>query len=427
MTPRRSLILLLAGLTVLAVALAAWPRATPPGGPTASATAGTASPAVTGSAASEPASPHAPSAGAGPVDVSRIAITLERFIDVEGGPLAMTAPDDGSGRLFVAAQNGRIWVVQNGAVLPDPAVNLDDRVRSGGEQGLLGIAVHPDFPTDPRVFVNYTDEAGDTIVASLEVDPSDPNRFDRGSHERLLFVDQPFANHNGGATLFGPDGYLYVFLGDGGSGGDPQNNGQSRQELLGKALRIDVDGATGALGYGIPPDNPFVDDNGLDEIWHLGLRNPWRASFDRSTGDLWIGDVGQSSWEEIDVARAGTSGLNFGWNRMEGAHCFPPGDDCRGDAFTPPVSEYGRELGCTVIGGYVYRGSQYPALVGAYLFADYCSGRIFAIDSGATELVAPVEVGSSGGSIAAFGEDAGGELYVLSLDGEISRVVATER
>jgi glucose/arabinose dehydrogenase len=329
--------------------------------------------------------------------------------------------------LFVAAQNGRVWVVENGAVLPDPAVNLDDRVRSGGEQGLLGIAVHPDFPTDPRVFVNYTDEAGDTVVASLEVDPNDPNRFDRGSHEQLLFVDQPFANHNGGATLFGPDGYLYVFLGDGGSGGDPQNNGQSRQELLGKVLRIDVDGAAGSLGYVIPPDNPFVVDNGLDEIWHLGLRNPWRASFDRSTGDLWIGDVGQGAWEEIDVARAGTSGLNFGWNRMEGAHCFPPGGDCRGDAFTPPVTEYGRELGCTVIGGYVYRGSRYPALVGAYLFADYCSGRIFAIDSMATELVAPVEVGSSGGSIAAFGEDVGGELYVLSLDGEISRVVATQR
>jgi glucose/arabinose dehydrogenase len=426
MTSRRSPVLLLAGLAVVALAIAGWPRAGTDA-PAASATAGPApSPGVTAPPASGPASP-APSVTTTPVDVSRITITLEPFVDVEGGPLAMSAPDDGSGRLFVAAQNGRVWVVENGAVLPDPAVNLDDRVRSGGEQGLLGIAVHPDFPTDPRVFVNYTDEAGDTVVASLEVDPNDPNRFDRGSHEQLLFVDQPFANHNGGATLFGPDGYLYVFLGDGGSGGDPQNNGQSRQELLGKVLRIDVDGAAGSLGYVIPPDNPFVVDNGLDEIWHLGLRNPWRASFDRSTGDLWIGDVGQGAWEEIDVARAGTSGLNFGWNRMEGAHCFPPGGDCRGDAFTPPVTEYGRELGCTVIGGYVYRGSRYPALVGAYLFADYCSGRIFAIDSMATELVAPVEVGSSGGSIAAFGEDVGGELYVLSLDGEISRVVATQR
>jgi glucose/arabinose dehydrogenase len=240
-------------------------------------------------------------------------------------------------------------------------------------------------------------------------------------------VDQPFANHNGGATLFGPDGSLYVFLGDGGSGGDPHNNGQSRRALLGKALRLDVDGATGSLGYLIPPDNPFVDGDGLDEIWHTGLRNPWRATFDRATGDLWIGDVGQSSWEEIDVARAGTSGLNFGWNRMEGAHCFPPGGDCRGDAFTPPVSEYGRELGCTVIGGYVYRGSRYPALVGAYLFGDYCSGRIFAIDSAASDLVAPVQVGSADGNISAFGEDADGELYVLTLGGAISRVVAAQR
>lgn len=347
-------------------------------------------------------------------------------MQVEGGPLAMTAPDDGSGRSFVAAQDGRIWVIEGGAALPNPAVDLGPRLRSGGEQGLLGIAAHPDFPADPRIFVNYTDSAGDTIVASLDIDPGDPNRINPDSHRQLLFIDQPYANHNGGAVLFGPDGYLYVFMGDGGSGGDPQGNGQNQEALLGKVLRLDIDGATGDIGYVVPPDNPFADGGGRGEIWHFGLRNPWRASFDRASGDLWMGDVGQGAWEEVDVARAGVGGLNFGWNLMEGAHCYQD-SDCDPGGLTLPVSEYGRELGCTVIGGYVYRGSAHPELVGAYLFADYCSRRIFAIDSAASELVAPVEVGSGSGSISAFGEGADGELYVLTLGGAISRLLAGPR
>jgi glucose/arabinose dehydrogenase len=338
----------------------------------------------------------------------------------------MTAPDDGTGRLLVAAQDGRVWVIQDGAVLTQPAVDLGPRIRSGGEQGLLGIAAHPDFPSDPRFFVNYTDEAGDTIVASLRVDPGDPNRIDPDSHRRLLFIDQPYANHNGGAVLFGPDGFLYVFTGDGGAGGDPHGNGQNREALLGKVLRIDVDAAGGDLGYVVPSDNPFAGGGGSGEIWHLGLRNPWRASFDRASGDLWIGDVGQSAWEEVDVARAGVGGLNFGWNVMEGAHCYREAD-CDPGGLTLPVAEYGRDLGCTIIGGYVYRGAANPRLAGAYLFADYCTGRIFAIDSAASELVPPVEVGSGSGSISAFGEGADGELYVLSLGGAISRVVAGSR
>lgn len=358
---------------------------------------------------------------------ANIAITLEPFASILGGPLAIAAPDDGSGRLFVAAQDGKVWVVErDGTVRPDPMVDLGPRLRSGGEQGLLGLALHPEFPTDPRVFVDYTDLSGDTIVASLTLDPSDANRLDPASHRQLLFVDQPFANHNGGALAFGPDGDLYVSLGDGGSGGDPQGNGQNTNALLGKILRLDIDVPAGDEGYAIPSDNPFVGGGGAGEVWLYGLRNPWRLSFDRANGDLWIGDVGQNAFEEVDVARAGTGGLNFGWNRMEGSHCYET-RVCPTDNLTLPVADYGRDLGCTVIGGYVYRGSKYPFLVGTYLFADYCSGRIFALDAASDELVAPATVGTGSGSISAFGEDADGELYVTALDGMVSKVVATER
>ena len=361
------------------------------------------------------------------MQLDRISISLEPFAQVPDAPLAIAAPDDGTGRLFVASRDGRVWVVgRDGSVLRNPLVDLRARIRSGGEQGLLGIATHPTFPADPRVFVNYTNRDGDTVVASLALDPANPDRLDPGSHERILFVDQPFSNHNGGGVLFGPDGYLYLSLGDGGGGGDPLDSGQSLQSLLGKILRIDVDGVAGDSPYVVPRDNPFAAGGGLPEIWHWGLRNPWRLSFDRANGDLWIGDVGQGSWEEVDVARQGSGGLNFGWNVMEGAHCFG-GGSCATDGLTLPISEYGRDLGCTVIGGYVYRGAQFPFLAGAYLFTDYCTGHVFAIDAAATELVAPVTVGNGSGQISAFGEDADGELYVTSLDGTVSRVVATER
>ena len=355
-----------------------------------------------------------------------LAVTLEPFATVQGGPLAMTAPDDGTGRLFVAAQDGRIWLVgRDGDVGSEPMVDLSSRLTSGGERGLLGLAAHPSFPTDSRIFVNYTDLAGDTVVASLALDPADPDRFDPGSHQDLLFVDQPAPNHNGGGVLFGPDGYLYLSLGDGGGGGDPQDNGQNPDALLGKILRIDID-PSGSEPYDVPDDNPFADGGGAPEVWHWGLRNPWRLSFDRATGDLWIGDVGQGSWEEVDVARAGMSGLNFGWNVMEGPSCYG-GGECAQDGLALPVSAYGRDLGCTVIGGYVYRGERYPFLAGTYLFADYCSGRVFAIDAASDGPVAPMTVGDAEGRIAAFGEDADGELYAMALGGEISRITATQR
>jgi glucose/arabinose dehydrogenase len=357
-----------------------------------------------------------------------IAITLEPFASIDGGPLAIAAPDDLSGRMFVASQDGRIWVVDaDGTVRSDPMVDLRDRLTSGGERGLLGLALHPGFPTDPRVYVNYTNKRGDSVVASLTLDPNDANRLDPASHRQILFLTQPYPNHNGGDLLFGRDGYLYAFFGDGGSGGDPQGNGQNRNVLLGKVLRLDIDHPSGDAAYSSPTDNPFADGEGRPEIWLLGMRNPWRNSFDRKTGDLWIGDVGQSAWEEIDVARAGVGGLNFGWNRMEGNHCYPPGSGCKRGGLTPPVTEYDHEDGCTVVGGYVYRGMRFPAIVGVYLFADYCSGRIFTIDPATDDFRKPVEVGRAGNGISSFGEDAAGELYVTQLNGEVSRVIAGNR
>ena len=373
--------------------------------------------------------PIASGATSGPTfDPSRIAISLTTYAHVDGGPLAIVAPPDGSGRLFVAAQDGRIWVVSNGAVAAAPLLNIGGRITSGGERGLLGIAVHPRFPSDPRVFVDYTDLNGNTVVSSFSLDPADMSRLDPASEKVIVTTVQPFPNHNGGALLFGPDRDLYISLGDGGSGGDPFRNGQRLDTTLGKVLRIDVDHPSEGRAYGIPAGNPFVGNSSArPEIWLYGLRNPWRMSFDRATGDLWIGDVGQEKWEEVDVARSGASGLNFGWNKMEGLHCYPPGTACDNTGLTLPVAEYGHGPECTVIGGYVYRGLAFPALQGAYLFADYCSGALFAIPAAATGQTTPVVVGKTNTGISAFGEDAAGELYAVNLDGTISKVTVTSR
>jgi glucose/arabinose dehydrogenase len=352
-------------------------------------------------------------------------VSLESIVEGLDAPLSATHAGDGSGRIFVAEQGGTIRIVRDGKLVETPFLDIADRITSGGERGLLGLAFHPDFPTDPRLFVNYTDTSGDTRVSSFTVDPSDPDRADPSTEVRLLFVDQPFANHNGGALAFGPDSFLYIGLGDGGSGGDPQGNGQSLATLLGKVLRIDVDSAQGDRRYGIPDDNPFVAGDGAQpEIWSYGLRNPWRISFDRLTGDLWIGDVGQGSWEEIDVARSLEGGLNFGWNVMEGAHCFGSGS-CDAASLVPPISEYSHDSGCTVIGGYVYRGQAQPLLVGGYVFADYCSGRIWAIDPTSETPIEPTLVAETDATISSFGEDEAGELYATDLSsGELLRVTA---
>jgi glucose/arabinose dehydrogenase len=364
--------------------------------------------------------PTASPGGSTPVgsfDPTGLAVTMQPFVDGLDSPLAAVSAGDGSGRIFVVEQSGLIRIVRDGKLLPEPFLDVSAEISSGGERGLLGLAFHPDFPQDPRFFVDYTDTNGDTHVASFTVDAANPDRANASSEQRLLFVDQPYANHNGGALAFGPDGDLYVALGDGGSGGDPHGNGQKLSTMLGKILRIDV-GAAGATAYTVPPDNPFVSTSGAEPaIFLYGLRNPWRFSFDRATGDLWIGDVGQGAWEEVDVARAGTSGENYGWNRMEATHCFRPQEGCDESGLTMPVAEYSHADGCTVIGGYVYRGSAQPALDGRYLFGDYCRGTIWAIDPTGNGLRPPTVVGHLDGSLSSFGEDEAGELYVTDLSG----------
>ncbi len=354
-------------------------------------------------------------------DETLLEFDLERVADGFEQPVQIVDPGDGSGRVVVVEQTGRLRIVQDGRVEPTPFLDISDRVSCCGERGLLSAAFHPDFADNGVVFVNYTDSNGDTIVARYQVSEGDPNRIDPSTGETVLAVEQPAANHNGGLLLFGPgDGYLYIGLGDGGGGSS--QNGQDLATLLGKLLRIDVDNADGDQPYAIPPDNPFVDRAGArPEIWAYGLRNPWRFSFDRATGDLWIGDVGSTIYEEINfLPAASAGGENFGWTVMEGDECRDA-NDC--DGFAPPVSGFDRSEGCVVTGGYVYRGSAIPDLEGIYLFADYCSGKIWGLargSNGGWEQNGPVETGLR---ISSFGEDAEGEIYVVDLAGSIFRVV----
>ena len=358
--------------------------------------------------------------------------TVQATVAVAGfsAPLDVANAGDGSGRLFVVEQGGRIRIVKDGAILDPPFLDISDRITSGGERGLLGLTFHPDYPADPRFFVDYTDRDGNTVVAQYTVSATDPNVADASSETVLLHIEQPFANHNGGAVEFGPDGMLYVGMGDGGSAGDPQGNGQRLDTLLAKILRIDVSGP-GANGapYRIPADNPFVSTAGAKpEIWLTGLRNPWRMRFDRATGDLWIGDVGQGAWEEIDVARAGTSGLNYGWNRMEGFHCYAPSTGCDQTGLTLPVTEYGHDNGCAVIGGVVVRDPRQGPLDGGYLFGDSCSDNLWVIDPAGDGKREPTRVAQLGRSLSAIGEGEDGTVYATSLGtGELLRLSAPGR
>jgi glucose/arabinose dehydrogenase len=409
------------GLTV--ILLAACTTSSRPTGP-ASSLPPSAGPSVpAGSPAGGSAAPGSSAPG-----VEGLSLTLEPYATVKGGPLAIIAPRDGSGRLFVASQDGLAWVVRDGQTSAVPLLDVRANFTTGGERGLLGLAVHPRFPVDPRVFVDYTDANGDTVIASFRISSADPNRVDPASETVILQVKQPAANHNGGSIAFGPDGYLYISMGDGGGGGS--GNGQKLDTLLGKILRIDVDARSGQP-YGIPPGNPFATTAGArPEIWLYGLRNPWRTSFDRETGDFWIGDVGASAWEEVDVVRAsgagqvGAGGLNLGWDVMEGAHCSESSTTCPPPGMTLPITEYGHDQGCTVVGGYVYRGAAQPALHGVYLFDDACTGTVFAIDATTSAPVKPTIVGTFDTSSVSFGEDQAGELYVANLNGAISKVVA---
>ncbi len=330
-------------------------------------------------------------------------------------PLAM-AVRRGDPALYVAEKTGKVVAIRDGTVDPAPVLDLAGQVSLGGEQGLLGLA----FPPGGRfLYVNYTDTNGDTHVTEYAMVDE---RADPATRRDVLFVDQPYENHNGGNLMFGPDGYLYIGLGDGGSGGDPHGNGQSLSTLLGKMLRIDPR-PSGERPYGIPPDNPFVDRFGASpEIWAYGLRNPWRYSFDRQTGDLWIGDVGQGEWEEVDLQLSGSSGgENYGWNRMEGSRPYEGGDPPA--VAVPPVFEYSHDDGgCTVAGGYVYRGESIPGLNGAYVFADYCLGRIEALRLRNGRVIGHRALGPVVPGLSSFGEDARGELYAMSLGGGVYRL-----
>jgi glucose/arabinose dehydrogenase len=336
---------------------------------------------------------------------------LEPVVEGLEQPVLVTHAGDGSGRLFVVEQAGRIMIVEAGELLAEPFLDISDGVVAGGERGLLGLAFHPEFADNRRYFVHYTRvEDGASVVAEFRVS-RDPNRSHRAGRT-LLMVRQPFANHNGGMIAFGPDGFLYIALGDGGSAGDPGNRAQNPNLLLGKILRIDADGRR---PYAIPADNPFVAGGARPEIYALGFRNPWRFSFDRKSGQLWLGDVGQRAREEIDIVRAGRS---YGWRILEGSRCFEPPEDCARRGLTLPRTEYGHGPGrCAVTGGYVYRGREVPALRGTYLFGDFCSGEIFGLRKLERSVLLDTDF-----AISSFGEDEAGELYVVDRRGAVHRI-----
>jgi glucose/arabinose dehydrogenase len=348
-----------------------------------------------------------------PLPTGPDALRLEQFAEGLDAPIGLTSAGDGSGRLYVNEQAGRVRIVEkDGSLREQPFVDLTDRVGSGGERGLLGLAFHPRYADNRRLFVNYTDRDGNTVISELTAS-ADGLSADPASEKVLLQVEQPYANHNGGELAFGPDGYLYIGLGDGGSAGDPHGNGQNRDVLLGKLLRIDVDATpTDGKPYAIPADNPFAAGGGAPEVWAYGLRNPWRFSFDVQTGDLYIGDVGQGQWEEIDRQPAGSpGGENYGWNVMEGRHCYGA-TSCDQRPYLPPIAEYSHEGGnCSVTGGEVYRGTAQPELAGIYVFGDYCSGRLFTLNVDEGTIV-PKEVLKSDAAISSFGTAEDGEIYL---------------
>lgn len=382
-------------------------------------------------------------AGTATLPMTKVPLALEPLTPAFEQPVHIANAGDGSNRLFVVEQPGKIYIVQNGQKLPDPFLDITERVDSRcNECGLLSVAFPPDYANKGYFFVYYNAladvappdpddnamnvrgvcqvDCNDTVIARFRL-TNDPNRADPDSEEQILVRNQPFENHNGGQVAFGPDGYLYIGLGDGGSAGDPLNSGQRTNTILGKLLRVEV-GGTGA--YTIPQTNPFVGQNGVrEEIWALGLRNPWRFAFDRETGDLWIGDVGQNRFEEIDFQPASSpGGENYGWDVVEGDSCFGA-DECETAGFVPPVAVYGRGDGCSVSGGTVYRGP-HMALKGIYLFGDYCTGNIWGMREGATGGM--VKLLETDLGITSFGEDEAGEVYVASRAGQIARVFVYE-
>ncbi len=340
-------------------------------------------------------------------------------------PLFLADPNDGSGRLFIVEQTGAIRILRDGAIEATPWLDLTESVSGSNEQGLLGLALHPEFTSNGLLFVHFTNLNGNTVVQRYQQSTDNSDQVDMDSGFTVLTVEQPAPNHNGGMLAFGPDGYLYIGLGDGGSQGDPSGNGQDLGVLLGKILRIDIDSDPGDGGYIVPVDNPFVQIfSARGEIWATGLRNPWRFSFDRETGDLWIGDVGQNSFEEIDFQPAGVGGLNYGWSLAEGPVCYNDPSCDTNDQLTWPVFTYGRDVGLSVTGGYVYRGETVSGLYGSYLCGDYGTGSIWVLTPDGNGEYSASDPIPTDLLISSFGEDAAGELYVLDLNGSVFQIVA---
>jgi glucose/arabinose dehydrogenase len=349
-------------------------------------------------------------------------VTIELVVTGLSSPVAITHAGDG--RLFITEQRGRVVILNGTNRVSTPFLDVSSLVSCCGEQGLLSVAFHPHYSQNGFFFINYTDRSGDTVVARYRVSTVDPNQADPASALILMRIDQPFANHNGGQLGFGPDGYLYIGMGDGGSGGDPQNHGQTLTSRLGKMLRIDVDGGS---PYAIPASNPFRNRNDAQpEIWSFGWRNPWRFSFDRENGDLWIADVGQGEWEEVNLQSASSiGGENYGWRRMEGTHCFNPSANCQDRPMVLPVIEYNHSGGaCSVTGGYRYHGTRYPRLFGMYIYGDYCNGVIFGATPNASGGWQSQVLLDTVFNISSFGEDVAGEVYVADhVGGRLFRIV----
>lgn len=354
-----------------------------------------------------------------------VTIKAEPVVTGLSSPVGITHAGDHSGRLFIVLQGGRIVIFDGVQLLSPPFLDISPLVSFSGERGLLGLAFHPDYAHNGFFYVSYTDKAdGHSVIARYSVS-GDPNEADPASAKILLTASQPFTNHNGGQLQFGPDGYLYIGLGDGGSGGDPGNRAQDLLLLLGKILRIDVDNGA---PYEIPPDNPFVGNpDALGEIWAWGLRNPWRFSFDRLTGDMFIGDVGQNSWEEVDFQPASsTGGENYGWRLMEGNSCYNPATNCNNPTLTLPILVYDHSAGCSVTGGYRYRGSKNSDLYGLYLYGDYCSGLIWGAQEDGLGGWNTTVLLDTNFLISTFGEDESGEIYFAHLsatNGAVYQVV----
>lgn len=350
------------------------------------------------------------------------AIGVDTVVSGLSNPAFVTALP-GDSRLFIVELPGRIRILRDGVLLSQPFLDIRGIVSSGGERGLFSVAFHPEYQQNGFFFVSYTDLSGASRIARYRVS-AHPDLADGASEKAIVSVAQPYANHNGGQIAFGPDGMLYIGLGDGGSGGDPLGHGQNRATLLGSLLRVDVDSDD---PYGIPPDNPFVNDpDARPEIWAYGLRNPWRFSFDRETGHLHVADVGQNAWEEVNVVPADSAGINFGWNRMEGRHCYASAT-CNVNGLELPVYEYANSGDtCSVTGGYVYRGSAIPEVIGTYFFADYCEGRLrsFRVQNGESMDARTWDLGRLG-SITSFGEDSAGELYIVTAEGVLFRLNGT--